>query len=86
MKGTITLKPNYSTLTTSFDPYWDVTIPGTVTGGGGSGNILTILEILLSRTTISNLHTSLIFDYKMFLKSLNLDKSSPPRPKNIPKR
>ena len=40
MKGTITLKPNYSTLTTSFDPYWDVTIPGTVTGGGGVGKDL----------------------------------------------
>ncbi len=40
MKGTITLLPKYCSAAQSFYPYWDVTIPGTVTGGGGSGKDL----------------------------------------------
>ena len=40
LKGTITILPKYCSAAQSMNPYWDVTIPGTVTGGGGSGKDL----------------------------------------------
>jgi len=40
MKGSITVLPKYCSSSTEWHPYWDVTIPGTVTGGGGSGKDL----------------------------------------------
>lgn len=40
MKGVVKLLPSLNTSATWGSPYWKVTIPGTVTGGGGSGKDL----------------------------------------------
>ena len=40
MKGVVKLLPSLNTSATHHNPYWKVTIPGTVTGGGGSGKDL----------------------------------------------